>query len=104
MRQNAELRRFHSTRRSRWYWRSAIHPNPKPRQKTNQSMKTPTYLACSIAALITCAAVDAVAARPSIQLQPLSSVEGSTPGTSAAEIVAHDPATHRLFVVNGEAA
>jgi len=67
-------------------------------------MKSPTYLACSIAALVACAAPDAVAARPSIQLQALSSVEASTPGTSAAEIVAHDPATQRLFVVNGQAA
>lgn len=41
---------------------------------------------------------------PGITLQAIGSVEASTPGVSAAEIVAHDPATQRLFVVNALAA
>lgn len=40
----------------------------------------------------------------SITLEPLSSIAAHTPGVSAAEIVAHDPATQRLFVVNAVAA
>jgi hypothetical protein len=40
----------------------------------------------------------------SISLKALSSVVANTPGVSAAEIVAHDPATQRLFVVNAVAA
>jgi len=38
-----------------------------------------------------------------IELSHLSSVNAITPGKSAAEIVAHDPATQRIFVVNAVA-
>ncbi|MGI8601550.1 MAG: choice-of-anchor I family protein [Verrucomicrobiales bacterium] len=64
------------------------------------------YLCVGIAALLTCANTELVAA-PSIKLQAISSVEASTPANynaSAAEIVAHDPGTQRLFVVNAQAA
>lgn len=40
----------------------------------------------------------------SIELTVLSSVAAITPGVSAAEIVAHDPGTQRIFVVNAAAA
>ena len=49
----------------------------------------------------------AVAKPPGIKLQAISSVAASTPSTttsSAAEIVAHDPITQRLYVVNARAA
>jgi hypothetical protein len=36
----------------------------------------------------------------SIELKPISSVRTDVQGVGAAEIVAHDPRTHRLFVVN----
>jgi hypothetical protein len=41
---------------------------------------------------------------PGIELQAISSVRTDVVGVGAAEIVAHDPATHRLFVVNFPAA
>ena len=40
---------------------------------------------------------------PAIELSALSSVAAITPGVSAAEIAAHDPATQRIFVVNAVA-
>ena len=49
-------------------------------------------------------AAPAGAANGSIELTALSSVAAITPGVSAAEIAAHDPATQRIFVVNAVAA
>jgi Choice-of-anchor I domain len=39
-------------------------------------------------------------AKPGIELHAIGSVRGEVTGVGAAEIVAHDPSTHRLFVVN----
>jgi 2',3'-cyclic-nucleotide 2'-phosphodiesterase/3'-nucleotidase/5'-nucleotidase len=45
-------------------------------------------------------AAAATAAAPTIKLRAISTMVASTPGTSAAEIVTHDPGSQRLFVVN----
>jgi DNA-binding beta-propeller fold protein YncE len=49
-------------------------------------------------------ALPASAGPHAIELKPLGSVAAGSFLTSAAEIVAHDPATQRLFVVNAQAA
>lgn len=66
----------------------------------------PNYLAIlGVAALAATITPQAQAHPPhSIQLQAIGSVAAGSYATSAAEIVAHDPATQRLFVVNAQAA
>src|SRR5687768_15237681 len=44
----------------------------------------------------------ALAAKPSVELRILASYDHGAFARSAAEIVAHDPTTQRLFVVNAE--
>jgi len=66
--------------------------------------KSPSFLSL-LALSIYVAAAQGLAAKPkTIELAPIGSVAASSPGTSAAEIVAHDPGTQRLFVVNALAA
>jgi hypothetical protein len=56
-----------------------------------------------VAALVTVAAPTAAApARPSVRLEPIGTYRDGAFEVSAAEIVAHDPATQRLFVVNAD--
>ena len=58
-----------------------------------------------LASSLLAATVQSASAKPhSIELTPISGVAAITPGVSAAEIVAHDPATQRIFVVNALAA
>jgi len=59
--------------------------------------------ACGIVCLTSTAGAAAKKSKP-IELRPIASVNASTPGISAAEIVTYDPATQRLFVVNARAA
>ena len=60
---------------------------------------------CILASSILAMTVQSASAKaPSIELTPISSVAAITPGISAAEIVAHDPSTQRIFVVNALAA
>jgi 2',3'-cyclic-nucleotide 2'-phosphodiesterase / 3'-nucleotidase / 5'-nucleotidase len=69
-------------------------------------MKTHTYLSVGIAALLACGHLE-VGAAPAIKLHAISTLAASTPNeadASAAEIVAHDPETQRIFVVNAAAA
>ncbi|HET6410139.1 MAG TPA: choice-of-anchor I family protein [Chthoniobacteraceae bacterium] len=54
----------------------------------------------AIAATFIASAPCARSKQAGIELQPISSVRTNVTGIGAAEIVAHDPVTHRLFVVN----
>lgn len=58
----------------------------------------------STAALLTTAFTEGAPAIHNIQLTPISTYASGVYGEGAAEIVAHDPVTQRLFVVNAQAA
>jgi 2',3'-cyclic-nucleotide 2'-phosphodiesterase/3'-nucleotidase/5'-nucleotidase len=58
----------------------------------------------ALAAAALCPTLNAWAKAPGIELHAISSVRTDVAGVGAAEIVAHDPVTHRLFVVNFPAA
>jgi hypothetical protein len=60
--------------------------------------------ACGLALIASTSFAGPTKKTQSIQLHAISSVDASTPGVSAAEIVAHDPFTQRLFAVNARAA
>jgi len=64
-----------------------------------------SYRLRSISAVVLASFVcssSAVAAKPSVELRVLGSYDHGGFARSAAEIVAHDPATQRLFVINAE--
>lgn len=63
-----------------------------------------TLILSSTVALISQALIEGAPAAHEIQLTPLGTYASGQYGVASAEIVAHDPATHRLFVVNAQAA
>ena len=68
-------------------------------------MKSPIILSLvALNLLLASAAPTAAKNTKSIELTPIATVEASLPGSTAAEIVAHDPLTQRIFVVNALAA
>ncbi|RBP38515.1 hypothetical protein DES53_11133 [Roseimicrobium gellanilyticum] len=69
----------------------------------DQKLTSLTTLGCAALAIL--APLSAAAKSPhSISVTPVSTVAAGSFLTSAAEIVAHDPATQRVFVVNAQAA
>lgn len=62
------------------------------------------YFALSAAALLSAIVTEGAPAVHNIQLTPIGTYASGVYGQGAAEIVAHDPATQRLFVVNAQAA
>ncbi|RYD32665.1 MAG: alkaline phosphatase [Verrucomicrobiaceae bacterium] len=66
--------------------------------------RTGGFLTAGLLALIPTVSLAGGKNQKTVTLEPLSSIAAHTPGVSAAEIVAHDPATQRLFVVNAVAA
>ncbi|QIF05101.1 alkaline phosphatase [Roseimicrobium sp. ORNL1] len=64
---------------------------------------TLSFLGCAAMAVLAPLSVSAKSPH-SISMTPISSVAAGSFLTSAAEIVAHDPATQRIFVVNAQAA
>jgi hypothetical protein len=78
----------------------------RPSVNARGVMKPRTHLVPLLAATLVVASVqtDASAKAPKIKLSVLDSVTTEPVGEGAAEIVAHDPATQRIFVVNAAAA
>lgn len=66
--------------------------------------RTGGLLTAGLLAFIPATSVAGGKKQRTVSLEPLSSITAHTPGVSAAEIVAHDPAAQRLFVVNALAA
>ena len=60
----------------------------------------PLSLTLAVAVALAGSSMKGLAKSPDISLTPLASIPASTPGSGAAEIVAYDPTTQRLFVVN----
>jgi hypothetical protein len=63
-------------------------------------MKHVKLILSTAAAAVALLPTNAVWAKPAIELHAIGSVRTDVAGVGAAEIVAHDPTTHRLFVVN----